>query len=330
MAARQQAKLQARLATLDASLRATRRAGTEAVPAPTAPPLRFCERVPPPPTRPATPSVEVPDPAEDDAEQALVLLQRLLRGRAAQNRMRAGLAARHELVAEVRATHALVAAEQAVVAEQAAAAAQAASAVQAEKARQQTQAAAVGATAGAVLGDDLDFLSKELVRLQEERRIHAFAMLAERERRRREAAESGQRAEEEAARARADAVFSAVAGVHAESIDTFLEEVLLGASQAASDAAARRAVREQARAIDAAAAEMHARGEDTTPEGAQTVAARLVHSFLLPEVARELERAAAKDSLRPALLAAHTAVYGALQDAYAPPRTSPGPDEGSS
>jgi hypothetical protein len=35
----------------------------------------------------------------------------------------------------------------------------------------------------------LDMLSKELVRLQEERRIHAFAMLAERQRRIREAEE---------------------------------------------------------------------------------------------------------------------------------------------
>ena len=33
---------------------------------------------------------------------------------------------------------------------------------------------------GDSLGDMLDFLSKELIRLQEERRIHAFSMLAER------------------------------------------------------------------------------------------------------------------------------------------------------
>lgn len=36
------------------------------------------------------------------------------------------------------------------------------------------------------MGDTLDFLSKELVRLQEQRRIHAFALLAERTRRMRE------------------------------------------------------------------------------------------------------------------------------------------------
>ena len=36
---------------------------------------------------------------------------------------------------------------------------------------------------GDSIGDALDFLSKELVRLQEERRVHAFSMLAERQRR---------------------------------------------------------------------------------------------------------------------------------------------------
>ena len=47
------------------------------------------------------------------------------------------------------------------------------------------------------VGQTLDFLSKELVRLQEERRLHAFALLAERQRRAREAEESQRRDEVE-------------------------------------------------------------------------------------------------------------------------------------
>ena len=46
---------------------------------------------------------------------------------------------------------------------------------------------------GKNIGQMADFLSKELVRLQEEQRIHAFALLAERKRRMREAEESGKR-----------------------------------------------------------------------------------------------------------------------------------------
>ena len=65
---------------------------------------------------------------------------------------------------------------------------------------------------GGSLGDVLDFLSKELVRLQEERRIHAFAMLAERQRRGREAEESGRRLVEERRRREQDEIFKQVRG----------------------------------------------------------------------------------------------------------------------
>jgi len=63
---------------------------------------------------------------------------------------------------------------------------------------------------GESLGDMLDFLSKELIRLQEERRIHAFAMLAERQRRIREAEESGWRQMEERRRREEDELFKQV------------------------------------------------------------------------------------------------------------------------
>ena len=63
---------------------------------------------------------------------------------------------------------------------------------------------------GTTLSDTLDFLSKELIRLQEERRIHAFCMLAERERRLREAAEAGKRQLEERRRREEDEIFKQV------------------------------------------------------------------------------------------------------------------------
>ena len=72
---------------------------------------------------------------------------------------------------------------------------------------------------GAALGDCLDFLSKELIRFQEERRIHAFAMLAERERRLREAEESGRRQVEERRRREEDEIFKQVVGVHQDTVD---------------------------------------------------------------------------------------------------------------
>lgn len=53
----------------------------------------------------------------------------------------------------------------------------------------------------------LDFLSKELVRLQEEQKIHALLMLTERQRRMREAEESGRRQLEESRRQEEDELF---------------------------------------------------------------------------------------------------------------------------
>lgn len=46
---------------------------------------------------------------------------------------------------------------------------------------------------GATIGDMLDFLSKELIRLQSEQTIHLFACLADRQRCQREATETGNR-----------------------------------------------------------------------------------------------------------------------------------------
>jgi hypothetical protein len=56
----------------------------------------------------------------------------------------------------------------------------------------------------------LDGLTKELIRLQEERRIQAFSMLAERERQKREAEQSGLRQIEERRRREHDEIFKQV------------------------------------------------------------------------------------------------------------------------
>lgn len=63
---------------------------------------------------------------------------------------------------------------------------------------------------GAELENLFDTLSKELIRLQEERRIQAFTLLAERDRRLREAEESGKRQVEERRRREDDEIFRQV------------------------------------------------------------------------------------------------------------------------
>ena len=65
--------------------------------------------------------------------------------------------------------------------------------------------------------------------------MHAFALLADRQRRLREAEEAGRRQVEETRRQQYDEVFRQVVGVHGETIDSYLEDLLVGAQGDVSD-----------------------------------------------------------------------------------------------
>ncbi|NXP72445.1 CFA91 protein, partial [Ramphastos sulfuratus] len=109
-----------------------------------------------------------------------------------------------------------------------------------------------------------DFLSKELVRLQEERKIHAFVMLAERERRMREAEESGRRQVEERRRQEEDELFKQAGeghwwDLHQRTIDSYLEDIILGSIEHAAEEQARKEVQRRAVEINDIAYEMESR-----------------------------------------------------------------------
>jgi NADH dehydrogenase/NADH:ubiquinone oxidoreductase subunit G len=171
---------------------------------------------------------------------------------------------RRDLIAELRSTHALLQAEQAIKAQEEAT-------LQEHRERQALEAHKRSAATWAMadvqaqnVGSALDYLSKELVRLQEERRIHAFAMLAERERRMREAEEAGRRQLEELRRRQNDEVFRGIVDVHRETIDSYLEDIILDAQEETASDQARLHVREQVSAINRVADELHASGYDQT------------------------------------------------------------------
>jgi hypothetical protein len=152
--------------------------------------------------------VAVPPEGANEKQEATVLLQRFARGHAAQTAMFEGKEQRRDLIADFRTTHALEKDEQAVKAVQ-----------KKEVGGQAAEAATVSHAAGidaqvlgeVTVGRSLDFLSKELIRLQEERRVHAFAMLAEKQRRIREAEESGKRQKEKVLWAKQDEIFREIA-----------------------------------------------------------------------------------------------------------------------
>ena len=65
-------------------------------------PLKYAQKVEKPPQRPPTPRVATPQEEDDDLEQAAILLQKLIRGRTAQNTMYYGKERRLNLINELR------------------------------------------------------------------------------------------------------------------------------------------------------------------------------------------------------------------------------------
>ncbi|NXT37252.1 CFA91 protein, partial [Pelecanoides urinatrix] len=116
-----------------------------------------------------------------------------------------------------------------------------------------------------------DFLSKELVRLQEERKIHAFVMLAERQRRMREAEESGRRQVEEWRRQEEDKIFKQaregdwwdcgqfVVKVHQSTIDSYLEDIIRSSMENTAEEQAREEIQRMAVEINDIAYELESR-----------------------------------------------------------------------
>lgn len=122
---------------------------------------------------------------QDQKQKAAILLQRLIRGRANQNMMFEGKEKRLDLIAELRATEEWKQASQGVDQDEERA--------MIETYQERVLDGVAEAMQSEIIARSLDNLSKELVRLKQERRIAAMVRIAEDVRRRREAEESGRR-----------------------------------------------------------------------------------------------------------------------------------------
>jgi len=220
--------------------------------------------------RPSTPSFDDEDENERTAEadNAVLLLQKLLRGRAVQNMMFEGKERRLELIEEMRQD--LLDDEQLEEVRRQEQERQAAAAVRV------AEAAAVDTAAGEVASAALDFLSKELVRQGETKRVAAVVAHAEDTRRRREVEEGGQRQAQEAVQAKADDVYRQVRAVHADTARSLVASTLASAVSAAAGRAAQSAVR----------AERDAQAQQTGGSSDTAIVKSLVGSFVLPEAQR--------------------------------------------
>ncbi|GAB0177609.1 cilia- and flagella-associated protein 91 [Grus japonensis] len=269
-------------------------------------PFRFLEKVEKPVPRPPTPILEKPAIEEEEAELAVICLQKLLRGRAIQNMMFQEKEKQLDLIRELRTTHALQEDGQLLLkAEE-----QMTLALQQQHDLQMHKLSLVenhlAREEGRVLANMFDFLSKELVRLQEERKIHAFVMLAERQRRMREAEESGRRQVEERRRQEEDKIFKQVVKVHQSTIDSYLEDIILSSMENTAEEQAREEIQRMAVEINDIAYEMESR---RTRLQSEEIVAELVYDFLIPEAAKMSIREKVRQSQRKHIYAAHQIIH---------------------
>jgi len=203
-------------------------------------------------------------------QMAILLLQRLLRGRANQNMMFEGKEKRLSLIAELRMTEEW---KQNAEAEKEKALVQAY--------QEKVLDGVTEAVQGTVVASTLDKLSKELVKYKQERTIAAMVKFAERKRRMREAEESGRRQAEQLLREREDKLFKSIMGAHQASVDSYLSGIL---STTLDKATSERALQEASIKADKLNKIVDAiENKINTP---QQVVKDIVSSFLIPDIQR--------------------------------------------
>lgn len=274
-------------------------------------PPRFLQKVVRPPPRPPTPSVDTPSEEDERRELAVIFLQQLLRGRAIQNMMQEGKEKRMELIDELRSTEALKPEAEKLNKDSK----KAARAVQRKQRmmhhKENLANEMLEGMGGKNIGQMADFLSKELVRLQEEQRIHAFALLAERKRRMREAEESGKRQVEERRRVEEDEIWRHMCNCHQGTMETYLEDIIVRSVDRTADEQAREEIQTKAEKINEVAYELESKRDRLQSEN---MVAELVYSFLLPETEKETLRENVKREQRRHILAAHSVIHGQTTD----------------
>lgn len=274
-------------------------------------PLRYLVKIEKPKPRPPTPSVEGPSPEMEEKELAVIYLQQLLRGKAIHNMMFEGKGRHYELIKELQNTHALQVEDQKLVEQKR----QVTLALQRQRQtyehKENIVHEALSRIEGTTIGNMFDFLSKELIRLQEERRIHAFAMLAERQRRIREAEESGLRQEEERRRREDDEIFKQVVKVHQNTVDTYLEDIILQSVEYTAEKEARTYIQQLANKINDITYEMESKRTQLETE---EIVGDLIHNFLLPDVEKDIMREKVKQSQCKYLMAAYKEVHASVEE----------------
>lgn len=135
---------------------------------------------------------------------------------------------------------------------------------------------------GEVIAKTLDFLSKEVLRVSEQRKISALVEHANKMRRVREAEESGRRQAEDVVRKKKDQQFRMEMQVHRNTSHRFLEDIFSAAIGVVSERKAEQKAKETVVPTTKVV-------PDSGLEEDEVEVLALVQEFLLPEVDRQLD-----------------------------------------
>jgi len=256
--------------------------------------------------RPPTPTLEIFEEAEtnveiDDLENAVVFIQKLMRGRAAQEEFYEGKERSIELIKELQAVEEIKQREREN---------EKSKIFKEQKRRQfldQAREIVMDNLQGKLVSNALDFLSKELIRQEEVQRIKKLVEFAEKERSERESQETNRRKHEEEERIKKEKIQSETIYIHNDTVSTFLSTIFaecaekLAHKQAQNDIIKERTTENalQNRSL-------------VTPE--ESHIKDLVRSFLLPQVKRELLKKQIDINQNKFINSAHSSLFSVLSD----------------
>jgi len=138
---------------------------------------------------------------------------------------------------------------------------------------------------GKVIAKTLDNLSKEIIRWKQEKKIAAMVKIAERERRIREAEESGRRQAEEIIRRREDFVFKEAMGVHQGTVDSWLMSVINETVDVTAKEQSTVELSLRSQYVNKIIDDLEYKANKP-----QLIIKDLLHSYMLPQVQREIAK----------------------------------------
>ncbi|KAJ8679268.1 hypothetical protein QAD02_015055 [Eretmocerus hayati] len=164
---------------------------------------------------------------------------------------------------------------------------------------------------GKTISKMLTFLTEELKRLQDEKRAHALALLAERERLKKRIEQSSKEQRELNRRRELDEMYRHILKVNQESVETYLEDIVKDGIEWVSQKEATKYIVDLADKIDAIAKDVEQNEEKIDEEG---MVSDMVYNFVLPEVEKESARKRLHERQQSYLCAAHAAIYDEISN----------------